>query len=120
VEAYLLGERSALRALPQPRVYLAFEAAASGGRLDTMCELLCARPDDVGDLGYHLGKAAAKGQLGAMELLIAYGAALDAVAFGNTPLGRAVESGQIDAVSLLLGRGADVNKDAGGRGSPLW
>ena len=42
------------------------------------------------------------------------------MAFGSTALGSAVENGQIDAVSLLLGRGADVNKDAGGRGSPLW
>jgi len=116
----LLGERSALRALPQSKVYKAFESAASGGRIDVMCELLCVRPEDVGHLGYHLCKASMKGHLGAMDMLLSYGAKINEVAFGNTPLGCAVESGQIDAISLLLGRGADVNKDPGGRGTPLW
>lgn len=120
VEAYLCGEREALRCLPQSKVYAAFDSAASGGRIDVMCELLASRPQNVGDLSYHLNRCAMKGRLGSMLFLLNYGADVNAPSYGRTPLTNAVENGQVDAVAMLLDKGADVNTDAGGRGTALW
>mmetsp|Transcript_24318 Transcript_24318/g.31650 ORF Transcript_24318/g.31650 Transcript_24318/m.31650 type:complete len:361 (+) Transcript_24318:100-1182(+) len=120
VEGYLCGERDPLRNLPQSKVYAAFDAAASGGRIDVMCELLASRPEHVGDLGYHLSRSAMKGRLGSMLFLLNYGANVNSMSYGRTPLTNAVEHGQVDAVAMLLEKGAQVNIDAGGRGTALW
>jgi ankyrin repeat protein len=120
VDCYLLGEKEWLRSLPQSKIHAAFDSAASGGRIDVMCELLASKPDQVGDLSYHLSKSSMKGRLGSIMFLLNYGADVNSVSYGRTPLTVAVENEQVDAVALLLSKGARVNVDAGGRGTALW
>ena len=54
--------------------------------------------------------AAAHGREDLLELLLSYGASVDArSAYMRTPLGAAVEAGQMNTIRLLLDRGANVS-----------
>ncbi|RKN85927.1 ankyrin repeat domain-containing protein [Paenibacillus ginsengarvi] len=63
----------------------------------------------------YLHLAACKGKTAVAELLLEYGANLDAIddEYGTTPLGWAVKYGQTDMVRWLLGHGADPFLPAG-------
>lgn len=83
--------------------------AALKGRVEVMNTLIQrgARINKAGWAPLHY--AAAGPSLDAVELLLARGAALDAVApNGNTPLMMAAGYGAIDSARLLLRRGADA------------
>jgi hypothetical protein len=121
VEAFVCGEPQWLRSLPQEQISQAFESASSGSRIDVMCELLASRHSDLGSTSYYLCRAAARGQIGAMMLLLDYGANGEEEVYGCTALGNATEHGQLDAAAVLLERGGvNVNQNPGGRGTALW
>lgn len=90
----------------------ALHAAASGGRLPRLRQLL----DDGADPNLHadygptaLMSAANSGRLGAMRLLVEHGAELDRVdPAGRTALSYAVARCQTAAVESLIALGADV------------
>lgn len=65
-----------------------------------------------------LHRAAWRGHVGVVSLLLQAGALVDARRSGSTALQEAAYRGHADVVRLLLEAGADVNADAGGLGSP--
>lgn len=72
VDAYVCGEREALRALPSERVEAAIAAAASVGHIEALSELLARWPIGVTDdkfLGYAAWIASYNGQIEALLLL---------------------------------------------------
>lgn len=76
VDAFMCGEREALRALPFERVIDAIEAAASAGQADAMVELLARSPDPA-ELGYAITASAANGIAAALSALLDYGAEVE-------------------------------------------
>ena len=103
VEAYACGERERLRRLPDTAVATAFEIATSGSaRMDVMCELLASRHRDLGSLSFHLMRAASRGRIAAMVLLLDFGADPAQEIYGSTSLCSAAEHGQEDAASVIL------------------
>ena len=68
-----------------------------------------------------LGRAAGRGDLGAMTTLLDHGADANATgAFGMTPLASAARNGRVEAIDLLLARGADPHRGCGVNGwTPL-
>ena len=76
---------------------------------------MLARPDTP------LRRAAAGGDLAAINALLDGGADIDAPgAFGITPLASAARAGRVDAIDLLLSRGADPRRGSGvNRWTPL-
>ncbi|MCO5977981.1 ankyrin repeat domain-containing protein [Ideonella oryzae] len=91
--------------------------AALKGRMDVMASLI-ARGARINKDGWTpLHYAATGPNPDAVELLLAHGAVLDAVApNGNTPLMMAAGYGAIDSARLLLRRGADARpRNKGGR-----
>ncbi len=68
-----------------------------------------------------LGRAAGRGDLGAMTALLDHGADPNvAGAYGMTPLASAARNGKAEAIELLLARGADPHRGCGVNGwTPL-
>ena len=96
-------DRERLRRLPDTAVATAFEIATSGGaRMDVMCELLASRHRDLGSLSFHLMRAASRGRIAAMVLLLDFGADPAQEIYGSTSLCSAAEHGQEDAASVIL------------------
>jgi ankyrin repeat protein/ribosomal protein S27E len=101
------------------------QVAAATGDLDKLAELLGRYPELVSSTANENGQtplhaAAGAGQRGAVELLMALKAQINAKDNdGGTPLQHAAGRGRRDVAELLLASGADVNAASGSGSTPL-